>query len=340
MHKFNHITILITAAFMLLVPVKLRASEPAAPPAMWGARLVVAPMTFNTTGFISWMKLANPGAAPMTVKANAFWTLADGTEGSFTGQSIGSVDPGGVFTIGEATFLSLMGDPTQLADTALELIVNNPDVRFLAEKKASDGRVSIPVERFYLFTDPSQASGAPTPGAPVAKTGQTTSYAAGDDGALQAGVAWPDPRFTDNGDGTVTDHLTGLIWLKKANCPESARDWPTAMGDVAQLNTDGTMNGKVCGDTSNGSSHQTDWRLPNIRELQSLIDFQNVGPALPAGHPFTGLNPVDYWSSTTAPGSGPPGQEWKWLLSSNFGIVTFTEQTTELTYAWPVRSAN
>ena len=34
----------------------------------------------------------------------------------------------------------------------------------------------------------------------------------------QKGVAWPNPRFTDNGNGTVTDNLTGLIWLKNANC--------------------------------------------------------------------------------------------------------------------------
>ena len=47
----------------------------------------------------------------------------------------------------------------------------------------------------------------------VPATGQTDSVAAGDDGDLQKGVPWPDPRFTDNGDGTVTDHLTGLIWL-------------------------------------------------------------------------------------------------------------------------------
>ena len=54
--------------------------------------------------------------------------------------------------------------------------------------------------------------------APVPKSGQTSSNATGDDGDLQRGVAWPDPRFTDNGDGTVTDNLTGLIWLKNANC--------------------------------------------------------------------------------------------------------------------------
>ena len=57
----------------------------------------------------------------------------------------------------------------------------------------------------------------------VPKTGQTTGYATGDDGALQKGVAWPNPRFTDNGDGTVTDNLTGLIWLKNANCANALK---------------------------------------------------------------------------------------------------------------------
>jgi len=47
--------------------------------------------------------------------------------------------------------------------------------------------------------------------APVAKTGQTTSYSTGDDGDLEKDVAWPNPRFTNNSDGTVTDNLTGLI---------------------------------------------------------------------------------------------------------------------------------
>ena len=53
--------------------------------------------------------------------------------------------------------------------------------------------------------------------APVPKTGQTTSYGAGDDGALQKGVAWPTHRFIDNLNGTVTDKLTGLVWMKNAN---------------------------------------------------------------------------------------------------------------------------
>ncbi len=55
-------------------------------------------------------------------------------------------------------------------------------------------------------------------GTPVAKTGQTISYAASDDGDIKPGVPWPNPRFTDNGDGTVTDNLTKLIWLKCDLC--------------------------------------------------------------------------------------------------------------------------
>jgi len=51
------------------------------------------------------------------------------------------------------------------------------------------------------------------------KTGQTTSYATGDDGDLKKGTAWPQAeRFHDNGNGTVTDKITGLIWLQNANC--------------------------------------------------------------------------------------------------------------------------
>ena len=46
------------------------------------------------------------------------------------------------------------------------------------------------------------------------QTGQTTSIVTGDDGYYEKGVSWPVPRFVDNGNGTITDNLTGLIWQK------------------------------------------------------------------------------------------------------------------------------
>ena len=125
----------------------------------------------------------------------------------------------------------------------------------------------------------------------VPKTGQTTSYGTGDDGELKIGVAWPNPRFTDNGDGTITDNLTGLIWLKNANC-FGTRTWDQALSDC-----NGLSNGS-CGLTD--GSVDGDWRLPNVNELISLVDRGRLIPPLPFGHPFTNVRSDPYWSSTTA----------------------------------------
>lgn len=67
----------------------------------------------------------------------------------------------------------------------------------------------------------------------------------------------------------MTDKLTGLVWLKNTNCPGGTRTWQQALQDVKQLNTGGTMNSNGYGDQSNS----TDWRLPNIRERHSLVDY-------------------------------------------------------------------
>ncbi len=70
--------------------------------------------------------------------------------------------------------------------------------------------------------------------APVPATGQTLSQQVHDDGDLQAGVAWPAPRFVDSGDGTVVDQLTGLIWLRNPGAL-SAANWTAALDAVATL---------------------------------------------------------------------------------------------------------
>ena len=126
------------------------------------------------------------------------------------------------------------------------------------------------------------------------QTGQEISYAVGDDGDVQAGVRWPEPRFTDNGDGTVTDMLTGLMWLKDGGCL-SKKSWSDALNAVSDFNTAPLQYG-----CAGYAGAYTDWRVPDIREIESLI---NYGVADTSGwlniSGFTNIRSSYYWSSTT-----------------------------------------
>ncbi|KJU86983.1 protein containing DUF1566 [Candidatus Magnetobacterium bavaricum] len=152
------------------------------------------------------------------------------------------------------------------------------------------------------------------------RTGQTTSYAAGDDVALRIGVAWPNPRFTDN-TNTVIDNLTGLVWTKDANLPGIYKTWQQALDYVASMNSGASTYG------------HTDWRLPNGKELFSLLNHATYGPPLPSSHPFTNVQSHNYWSSTTV-ASGTSGA---WFVSMDDGVYDATGKSN-LSYVWPVRS--
>ena len=165
-------------------------------------------------------------------------------------------------------------------------------------------------------------------GAAVPMTGQTATVPinpapAGSDGDLQKGVAWPDPRFTDNSNGTVTDNLTGLVWLKNANA-FGTRTWANALADCAALKDGdhGLTDGSTAGD----------WRLPNVRELHSLIDYGRFNPSLPSGHPFAGVQSGSYWSSSTFADS----TDVAWVVYLDFGYVYFGSKSATY-YVWPVR---
>ena len=143
----------------------------------------------------------------------------------------------------------------------------------------------------------------------LAATGQATGYAAGDDGSLKKGVAWPLPRYVDNGNGTVADNLTGLTWLKNAGCFAPAV-WATALANVNQL-----ANG-ACGLTDGSTAGQ--WRLPNIVELESMVDASVSSPALPAGNPFINVSNGIYWTSTSYYG-GTAGSPNAWAIRLSDG---------------------
>src|SRR5262245_4442605 len=145
--------------------------------------------------------------------------------------------------------------------------------------------------------------------AKVTATGQTTCWGStgtvtacagtGEDGEFRAGAA---PSYTDNRDGTVTDNNTGLMWEKKSR-DGSIHDvgvgytWDNAFAvHIAGLNAGA------------GFAGHTDWRLPNVKELQSLINYERIFPAVseafnagcrPACTVLTCSCPGGGWSSTT-----------------------------------------
>jgi len=151
-----------------------------------------------------------------------------------------------------------------------------------------------------LFTAISLAATSQQGAIQLPATGQTTSYHAGDDGDLQSGIAWPEERYTDHEDGTATDKLTDLMWATEGNIlatrnPDFDQDyivgdgsvnWTTALDYINLLNTENYLG-------------HNDWRLPNIKELSSLVDLERGDTALTLGHPYTNLQAC-YWSSTSA----------------------------------------
>ncbi len=107
-------------------------------------------------------------------------------------------------------------------------------------------------------------------------------------------------HFTDNNDGTITDNLTQLIWQKAPNT--TAVTWENAIAYAEGLSL----------------ATATDWRLPNIKELQSLNDESLINPSVNQNF-FGSIGVKNYWSSTTV--QNQTANSWFW--NTQFGITTF-----------------
>ena len=134
---------------------------------------------------------------------------------------------------------------------------------------------------------------------------------------------WYENRFSINGDQTVTDNLTGLMWAQNADLPIQDISWQQALDYPAAMNS---ANGGA------GTLGHNDWRLPDIGELESLVDRSRSYPALPAGHPFTGVQSAYYWSSTPTSGS------FSYIFGVDFGDgIRYGEHKYNFGFVWPVR---
>jgi len=182
----------------------------------------------------------------------------------------------------------------------------------------NEGRVSHDYASrwFYVWPVRLGADRLPDPSYPADpwQTGQTIARYPGDDGDLQRGVAWPSPRFSDNGDGTVTDNLTKLVWLQDAACLGFA-GFEQAHDRVAAFAAD--PSGFGC--EGYGDTLWPDWRVPNRKEVLSLIDWSRHRPKLPADHPFLNIGEgEDYLCSNTD--ASNTSTNWTVYLSNGASI--------------------
>ena len=129
------------------------------------------------------------------------------------------------------------------------------------------------------------------------------------DGDLQIGVA---KGYTDNGDGTVTDHATGLVWQK---CSAGLSGLNCSLGTAMQANRTNAIN--YC--SSLNLAGKT-WRLPNINELNSLADRTKSSFI---DTTFFPSNQSNYWSSTTYTGLSSNG----WYVDFDTGEVSDTDKS-------------
>ncbi len=173
---------------------------------------------------------------------------------------------------------------------------------FLDQVRALSGDISgyeeklQPYKEFMNMNSPAQA---------ILKTGQTTSYTDRDDGYYQSGTI---RSFEDNGDGTVSDLSTGLLWQKEDD--NSTYNFSEASDYCAALNL--------------GSS--SSWRVPTIDELIQLSDKGQNSPAIDPV--FTDTQSSYYWSSTDLYESG----SYAWYLHFKYANRGYSDKTQQAFY--------
>jgi len=136
-------------------------------------------------------------------------------------------------------------------------------------------------------------------------TGQTNNYTNtfGEDSDYTINA----PSFTNNGDGTVTDHNTGLIWQQQDD--ETKRTWSDA--------------GTYCSNLSLGG--YSDWRLPEAYELQTIVDFGTFNPSIDTTY-FPNTRLWYYWSSTARVSDS----SYVWFVIFSYGYVSYYSKASSL----------
>jgi len=140
----------------------------------------------------------------------------------------------------------------------------------------------------------------------------------GQDAETGSGLRHRGKRFVERSPFIVEDKLTGLHWTKSGSLFDFPVSWQESLALIEKMNRDQDFG-------------RDDWRLPNRRELRSLVAHGMKKPALPPAHPFVEVNLGWYWSSTTA----ARNRAYAWYLHFEGGRM-FYGKKTDYYWAWPV----
>ncbi|KJR96642.1 MAG: hypothetical protein VR65_27400 [Desulfobulbaceae bacterium BRH_c16a] len=140
----------------------------------------------------------------------------------------------------------------------------------------------------------------------------------GQDGEYTPGRQWSRPRFVKVDTNLVHDTTTDLVWPLDANLFSFPMSWQEGLDAVRQMNSEKRFG-------------RTDWRLPNRRELRSLISHGARKPALPRDHPFHNVFLGWYWTST----SFAKAREYAWYVHMEGGRMFYGKKIDD-SLVWPV----
>ncbi|NUS38287.1 MAG: DUF1566 domain-containing protein [Lysobacter sp.] len=133
--------------------------------------------------------------------------------------------------------------------------------------------------------------------------------------AVAQGIAAPAARFMDNGDGTVTDTRSGLMWSKATMCEE----------EINQRQAE-----KLCAGLD--LAGHTDWRQPTVDELFALADRTRTEPAIDT-EAFPDTRSDWYWTSTITAWSSDSA----WIVSFSYGDANDLRRVSGYAFVRAVR---
>ena len=118
-------------------------------------------------------------------------------------------------------------------------------------------------------------------------------------------IPYATAALVDNGDGTVTDDIKGLMWQQEDD--NAPRTWESAIS--------------YC--ESQSLANYTDWRMPTLKELRSIVEKSKFSPAIDSAF-FPNTNSSAYWTSKTAPAVI---KTLKWNVDFFGGDDTYTDMS-------------